>query len=104
MAERAFNFVQGIANRHCQLLAFQAMNHVLVITRGKFGAAAERLPKPDRWDVQSDFISHTLFDSGGSVWDAEHRIRFNLYRGQMLSMKKIGLNIDLHEGRHGDRL
>ena len=66
-AQRHFNVVEGIPNLCRQLLAGYTMNNVLVLTLRKLRASTERLPQPDRWNVDQRFALHDVFDSAGAI-------------------------------------
>jgi hypothetical protein len=67
-AQCLFDVVKGIADLRRQSLAVHALNDVLILSLGELHAAAERLPQPDRRNVnRSRFVSHDVFDSAGAI-------------------------------------
>ena len=62
-----FDIVERVPDLCSQLLAGYAMNNVLILNLRKLRAATERLPQPDRGDVDQRFALHDVFDSAGAI-------------------------------------
>ena len=62
-----FYIVERIADLCCQLLAGHTMNDVLILNLRKLRASTERLPQPDRGNVDQRFALHDVFDSAGAI-------------------------------------
>jgi hypothetical protein len=67
-AQCFFDVVEGITDLRGEFLAGDAMNNVLVLSLRELHAPAERLPKPDRRNMNCrHFFSHDVFDSAGAI-------------------------------------
>lgn len=67
-AQCFLDVVKGIANLRGKLLAGNAMNNVQVLSLRELHSATERLPQPDRRNMNCRrFVAHDVFDSAGAI-------------------------------------